>query len=104
MLNLVAINALHNIIHLALGISGLMFAKTLPGSQRWGAICGPILLVLFIAGMIQAYLEGLPHDQLFLGLVPLNSPGHILHLVTGGIALYLSLVSVRKSDPGTTSV
>jgi hypothetical protein len=34
-------------------------------------------------------LEGFPGDQLLLGLVPLNSPGHTLHLTTSAVALYL---------------
>jgi hypothetical protein len=91
--NLVAINTLHNLIHLAVGITALIAARGLAASQRWGRICGPILLALFIAGIIQAVIEGFPKDQLFLGLIPLNSPGHILHLVSGSIALYLGVVS-----------
>jgi hypothetical protein len=96
LLNLVAINYLHNIIHLAIGISALLSIKTLSRAQRWARICGPALLVLFGAGMVQAFIEGLPDDQLFLGIVPLNSPGHILHLVTGGIVLYLGLASPHE--------
>ncbi len=91
--NLVAINTIHNLIHLAIGITGLLAARKLSSSRLWGKICGPMLLLVFIGGIVQAYLEDLPVDQLFLGLVPLNSPGHILHLVTGSIVLYLGLAS-----------
>jgi len=103
LLNLVAINYLHNIIHLAIGISALLSIKTLSRAQRWAKICGPALLVLFVAGMVQAFIEGLPDDQMFLGIVPLNSPGHILHLVTGGIVLYLGLASFHTKDVETDS-
>lgn len=92
LLNLVAINALHNLIHLAIGITGLWAANALERAQLWGRIAGVVLLVLFAAGMAQAIIEGYPVDQLFLGLVPLNSPGHMLHLVSGGLAVYLGLV------------
>jgi hypothetical protein len=44
---------------------------------------------LAFAGLAQAVAEGLPLDQLLLGILPLNSPGHMFHLVTGGFALYL---------------
>jgi hypothetical protein len=94
LLNLVAINALHNIIHLAVGISGIWAAKSLAAARLWGKLCGAVLLALFAAGMAQAFIEGLPRDQLFLGVLPLNSPGHVLHLVSGGVALYLGLVRV----------
>jgi hypothetical protein len=90
--NLVAINALHNIVHLAIGITGLWAAGDLERSRWWGKIAGAVLLVLFAAGMAQAYIEGFPVDQLLLNLVPLNSPGHMLHLVSGGLAVYLGLV------------
>jgi hypothetical protein len=89
--NLVAINDAHNIIHLAIGVSGLLAARAMTTTRTWGRICGPVLLLVFAGGMIQAFLEGLPPDQLFLGLVPLNSPGHILHLVTGSVVVYLGL-------------
>jgi hypothetical protein len=95
--NLVAINSLHSFIHLAVGITGLIAARTFATSRRWGRICGPILLALFTAGIIQAIIEGFPKDQLFLGIIPLNSPGHVLHLVSGSIALYLGTVSGKPS-------
>jgi hypothetical protein len=103
LLNLVAINYLHNIIHLAIGISTLLSIKTLSRAQLWAKICGPALLVLFAAGMVQAFIEGLPDDQMFLGIVPLNSPGHILHLVTGGIVFYLGLASPHTKGVETDS-
>ena len=91
LLHLVAINAAHNIFHLAIGVSGLWAARTTVGARRWAIIVGVMLLALFLAGMIQSALVGFPPEQLFLGLVPLNSPGHVLHAVTGGIALYLGV-------------
>jgi hypothetical protein len=90
--NLVAINALHNVVHLAIGLSGLWAARSLAGAQAWGKIAGGVLLALFVAGLAQAAAEGFPNDQLLLGLVPLNSPGHMLHLVSGGLAIYIGLV------------
>lgn len=90
--NLVAINTLHNLIHLAVGGTALWASRSIDRTQTWGKLCGITLLVLFIVGMVQAFLEGLPRDQMFLGILPLNSPGHILHLVSGGVALYLGLI------------
>ena len=104
LLNIIAINTVHNLIHLTLGATALWAAKTLAGAQRWGIIGGTVLIVLFVAGMVQAVIEGFPIDQSLFSLVPLNSPGHILHLVSGGLALYLGLVRYNQwpqsPDPG----
>jgi hypothetical protein len=89
LLNLIAINGLHNVIHLAVGVTGLLACRSVETSRRWGLAAGTVLLLLFAVGMVQAYLEGFPYDQSLFGIIPLNSPGHFLHLVTGGIALFL---------------
>lgn len=89
LLGLVAINGFHNIIHLAIGASGLWAMRSLGRSQLWGKVVGVTLLVIFVVGIAQALIEGLPADQLLLGWVPLNSPGHTLHFTTGAMALYM---------------
>jgi hypothetical protein len=96
LLRLVAINAPHNIFHLVIGLSGLWAARTQAGARSWGVIAGTVLLVLFFVGMVQLAIQGFPRDQLLFGLIPLNSPGHILHVVSGGIALYLGVAQSRR--------
>lgn len=91
LLHLVSINAPHNVFHLAIGASGLWAARTVAGARRWGVIAGTMLLALFFAGMVQAAIEEFPRDQLLLRLIPLNSPGHVLHAISGGVALYLGV-------------
>jgi hypothetical protein len=95
--NLVAINWVHNVIHLAIGGSGLWASATLERCRLWGRVVGAVLLLVFAAGMTQAALAGYPVDQLLLGLVPLNSPGHMLHLATGGLAVYLGVAPARAT-------
>jgi len=102
LLNLVAINTLHNLIHLTLGLTGLWASHTLERAQWWGRIAGSVLLLVFVLGMAQAVVEGLPVDQSLLGVV-LNSPGHILHLTTGGLALYLGLAPLAQATPAAES-
>lgn len=97
--NLVAINWIHNLIHLGIGVTGLWAAGSLSRSRAWGKVCGTVLLLVFAAGIVQGVLEGYPADQLLLGIVPLNSPGHMLHLATGGLALFLGLT---PAPPRTT--
>lgn len=105
LLNLVAINAAHNVVHLLIGVTALWASQHLGRAQAWGRVAGPVLLLLAAAGMVQAALLGFPKDQ-FLLLVPLNSPGHVLHLFTGSMALYLGLAraAVRRPQPGEAMV
>ena len=93
LLNLVAVNPLHNAIHLAIGVSGVWAAQRPNRARLWGTLTGVVLLLLFSAGLVQAAAEGFPKDQVLLRFLPLNSPGHILHLISGGLALYLGLAS-----------
>jgi hypothetical protein len=95
--NLVAVDAIHNVIHLAIGASGLWAAATIERSRVWSVATGIVLLLVFAAGMAQAAVEGFPADQRLLGLVTLNSPGHMLHLATGGLALYLGRAAARAA-------
>jgi hypothetical protein len=99
--NLVAINTAHNFIHLAIGLSGLWAARRLEWARWWGKVTGIVLLAVFVIGMVQAAAEGFPYDQLLLGVVVLNSPGHTLHLATGLIALYLGFVRPAERMPMT---
>jgi len=96
--NLVAINALHNIVHLTIGITALLSVRSSARARLWGKVAGSVLLLLFVAGIIQAIAEDFPRDQLLLGLVPLNSPGHVLHLVSGSLAIYLGFLRLRAEE------
>src|SRR5262245_5630160 len=95
--NLVAINWLHNVIQLSMGVSGLWAMSSLDRSRLWGRLTGVVLLVVCAAGMAQAVQQGYPADQLLFGLVPLNSPGHMLHLATGTIALYFGFAKAETA-------
>jgi len=99
LLNLVAVNTLHNLIHLTIGVSGLWAAQSLDRARLWGKVTGVVLLLLFAAGLGQAALEGFPKDQILLRLLPLNSPGHILHLISGGLVLYLGITPPPLNRP-----
>ncbi|MCC7447945.1 MAG: DUF4383 domain-containing protein [Anaerolineae bacterium] len=88
-LNLFAGNTFHNLIHVFIGATALFAARTYNGARLWGRIGGGILFVLFLIGAVQTVAEGFPHDQLLLGMVSLNAPMHILHVVTSTVGLYL---------------
>ena len=89
----IAVNGLHNIVHIIIGITGLAAARRAELTRAWGRTMGAALLVLFVAGLAQAALVGFPRDQSLLGLVVLNSAGHVLHLATGVVALIFGLTT-----------
>src|SRR5437016_2122025 len=60
--NLIAVNTLHDIIHLTIGITGLLASRNETQARLWGKIAGVVLILLFIAGMVQATAEGFPKD------------------------------------------
>lgn len=90
----IAVNGLHNVIHIIIGITGLAAARRMESTRVWGRTMGAVLLVLFVAGLAQAALAGFPRDQSLLGLVALNSAGHVFHLATGVVALMFGLTSL----------
>lgn len=94
--NLVATNTLHNLLHVAIGASGLWFARDPKRARWWGRMAGGLLLLLFVLGMVQAAQEGFPDDQRLFGRVPLNAAGHILHAATGALALCLGLAREKR--------
>jgi hypothetical protein len=85
----IAVNWLHNIVHILIGVTGLMAVRRAGGARLWGNMTGVVLLLLFLTGLGQAVILDFPIDQSLLGLVPLNSAGHTFHFATGVIALIL---------------
>jgi hypothetical protein len=83
----IAVNGLHNVVHIMIGITGLAAARRMASTRAWGRTVGTALVVLFVAGLAQAVLAGFPRDQSLFGLVALNPAGHVFHLSTGVIAL-----------------
>lgn len=97
LLHFLAVNPMHNLVHLAIGISGLWAARHLGTAQRWGQAVGAVLLLLFVVGIWHAWTVGFPPDHSLLGLVSINSAGHVFHLATGVVALVLGLSRPRLS-------
>jgi predicted permease len=102
LMNLVAVNAGHNALHVLLGLWALLSAQTSTRIRPWGIVTGGILIALGIAGMIQAVLHGFPVDQLLFGIIVLNLPGHVFHLVTGYTALSIGLSAPNAAPPAAS--
>ncbi|MGY1616000.1 DUF4383 domain-containing protein [Geodermatophilus sp. SYSU D00691] len=86
------INPLHNIVHLVIGIAGLVLSRTLSGARTYGW--------LLAAGYGAAFVYGLfavGEDWDFLAL---NWADNILHLVTALLGAAIALGPVRSAVGG----
>jgi hypothetical protein len=86
LLGVFAVSILHNIVHLAFGVVGLLLARTAAGARNFLVWGGVVYLVLFLYGLL------IDHDSA-ANFVPVNAADNWLHLVLGvgmvglGIAL-----------------
>jgi hypothetical protein len=76
------VSILHNIVHLAFGVAGLLMARTFAGARTYLIGGGVIYLVLFVYGLVI-------DRQSSANFVPVNSADNWLHLALaiGMIAL-----------------
>lgn len=68
------ISVLHNIVHLAFGIAGLIFARTVNGARGYLIVSGVIYLLLSIYGLL------IDHESA-ANFVPIDYADNWLHLV-----------------------
>jgi hypothetical protein len=88
LLGLFQVSILHNIVHLALGIVGLVAAATWEGSRLYLVGGGAIYIALAVYGWIIDRAS----DANF---VPLNSADNVLHVLLGGVMILLGVVLGR---------
>ena len=92
LLGLFPVNLLHNVVHLLLGVWGLMAARSAAGAATYCKITGPLYIVLTVAGFLAAD----PMSQ-FLGLVPLGGNDRWLHLALGAVLSYGGFMGAKQT-------
>ncbi len=94
------VSILHNIVHLAFGVAGLLMARTFSGARLYLIGGGVIYLMLWLYGLLID-----PHSA--ANFVPVNNADDWLHLALGvgmillGVALARGPVDARTSAGGT---
>jgi hypothetical protein len=88
LLGLFQVSILHNIVHLAIGIIGLVAAATWEGARLYLVGGGAIYLALAVYGWIVERTS----DANF---VPMNNADNVLHVVLGAGMILLGLVLGR---------
>lgn len=76
------INLVHNIVHLAIGIPGLLMAGTEESAARYLRVFGIILVLVAVIGFIRV-IEANIH-----GFLPIGGQDVWLHLVSGLVMLW----------------
>jgi hypothetical protein len=89
LLGIFGISVLHNIVHLAFGIAGLVFARTFSGARGYLIASGVIYLLLSVYGLI------IDHDSA-ANFVPIDAADNWLHLVLAVGMLVLGFVLGRR--------
>ncbi|MET0128149.1 MAG: DUF4383 domain-containing protein [Solirubrobacterales bacterium] len=79
-LGILAVNGWHNLVHIALGLLALAVAGSPSGARAYCLGIGLLYLVLALWGWIDS-------DGVLVGLIPVNDPDNVLHLILGLVGL-----------------
>ena len=93
-LGLFPVNVLHSLVHLAIGVWGIVAWRTYAASKGYARGLAVIYGVLTILGLI-------PATNTLFGLVPLFGHDIWLHALTAIIAAYFGWVAVGESPAET---
>ncbi|SCF12107.1 protein of unknown function [Micromonospora tulbaghiae] len=85
------VSAVHNLVHLVLGVAGLVLARTVAGARTFLVGAGAVYLVLWLAGLA---IDG--RDA--ANVLAVNSADSWLHLLLGAAMLASGLVAARRGD------
>ncbi|GII86876.1 membrane protein [Sphaerisporangium siamense] len=89
LLGVFQVSVLHNIVHLAFGVAGVVLSRTWEGARNFLIAGGIVYGLLWIYGLI------VDHDS-DANLVPLNTPDNWLHLVLAVGMIGLGLLLSRR--------
>lgn len=85
------VSVLHNLVHLAFGVAGIVLARTFNTARSYLIAGGVVYLLLFIYGLV------IDHDS-SANFVPVNDADNWLHLGLAVAMIALGATLGRKSD------
>jgi hypothetical protein len=83
------INGMHNVVHILIGVAGLVLARTLTGARTYGW--------LLAVGYGAAFVYGLFATGADWDFLSLNWADNFLHLATALVGLVIALMPVRTA-------
>jgi uncharacterized protein DUF4383 len=87
-----AVSGLHNVVHLAFGIAGLLMARTYAAARAYLLLGGLVYLALWVYGML------IDHNSA-ANFVPVNGADNWLHLGLGAGMVLLGVTLAAQRDP-----
>ena len=92
LLGLFAVNGLHSLTHLAIGVAGLALYRSFSGAKAYALALGIAYAGLFLLGVLSRPVGTLG------GILPLNAPDDILHILTALVAFGAYFASRGRDD------
>jgi len=96
LLGIFDVSILHNIVHMLIGVAGIVLARTIDGARTYLIGGGLVYLVLFVYRAIW-------HGETGSNWIPVNWADNVLHLALGAgmvvIGVALSKGVVRRTAP-----
>ncbi|MBX6754104.1 DUF4383 domain-containing protein [Thermorudis peleae] len=93
LLGIFAVNVVHNLIHVVVGVLGIAAAYT-GRSRLFAQGLGIVYLLVGILGLI----PGLAPDGMLLGLVHINMADNLLHLVVGALSALVGFTTIGQTQ------
>ena len=85
-LGILPVNAIHNVVHILIGLWGLNAARTMAGATAYCKQAGLLLILLGVLGLIPSVVDRLAT------IVPIGGHAHLLHLVVGGVLAFFGFM------------
>jgi hypothetical protein len=83
------INGMHNVVHILIGIAGLVLSRTLAGARTYGW--------LLAIGYGAAFIYGLLAINKEWDFLSINAADNVLHILTALVGLVIALLPVRNA-------
>ena len=83
------INGMHNVVHILIGVAGLVLSRTLAGARTYGWLLAIGYGAAFVYGLL-----AIGKDWDFLSI---NAADNVLHIATALVGLVIALLPVRNA-------
>lgn len=84
------INGMHNVVHILIGVAGLVLARTLSGARTYGW--------LLAVGYAAAFVYGLLAINETWDILSINVADNVLHLATAIVGVVIAKMPVRSDS------
>jgi Domain of unknown function (DUF4383) len=91
------VSVLHNLVHLLLGVAGIVLSRTRETARAFLVGGGLVYLVIFVYGLLVSQHSG-------ANFIPVNDADNVLHAALGGSMVVLGLLPERVGSGATQTL